>query len=194
MKSEFLLYGATGFVGDAAARLAVQSGLRPDLAGRDAANLECQAAELGVEYRAFSLDDPAAMDRALKAVPVVLHCAGPFRNTSMSVAEACLRAETQYLGLTGEIRVHEALAAGDAEARTRGIMLLLGVGFDVVPTDCLAVHLKQRLPSARTAGRPADEGRRGHGAEDANEDRENVHDAPLPPRAAVEGYEKGEES
>jgi short subunit dehydrogenase-like uncharacterized protein len=27
-------------------------------------------------------------------------------------------------------------------------MLLPGVGFDVVPTDCLALHLKQRLPSA----------------------------------------------
>jgi short subunit dehydrogenase-like uncharacterized protein len=27
-------------------------------------------------------------------------------------------------------------------------MLLPGVGFDVVPTDCLALHLKQRLPTA----------------------------------------------
>jgi short subunit dehydrogenase-like uncharacterized protein len=27
-------------------------------------------------------------------------------------------------------------------------MMLPGVGFDVVPTDCLALHLKQRLPSA----------------------------------------------
>jgi len=28
-------------------------------------------------------------------------------------------------------------------------MLLPGAGFDVVPSDCLAAHLKQRLPSAR---------------------------------------------
>ncbi len=28
-------------------------------------------------------------------------------------------------------------------------MLLPGAGFDVVPSDCLAVHLKQRLPGAR---------------------------------------------
>jgi short subunit dehydrogenase-like uncharacterized protein len=27
-------------------------------------------------------------------------------------------------------------------------MLLPGVGFDVVPSDCLAVHLKQRMPDA----------------------------------------------
>jgi short subunit dehydrogenase-like uncharacterized protein len=27
-------------------------------------------------------------------------------------------------------------------------MLLPGIGFDVVPTDCLAMHLRKRLPSA----------------------------------------------
>ena len=148
MKSDFLLYGATGFVGGAVARIAVQSGLRPVLAGRDAAKLGPQAAELGVEFQAFSLEDSATMDRALATVPVVLHCAGPFRYTSGPMAAACLRTGTHYLDLTGEIPVYEALAARDADARARGIMLLPGAGFDVVPTDCLAVHLKQRLPSA----------------------------------------------
>ena len=51
-----------------------------------------------------------------------------------------------YLDITGEIDVFEALAAGDAEARARGVILLPGVGFDVVPSDCLAAHLKRRLP------------------------------------------------
>jgi len=36
----------------------------------------------------------------------------------------------------------------DAQARDAGIMMLPGGGFDVVPTDCLAAHLKQRLPDA----------------------------------------------
>jgi hypothetical protein len=53
-----------------------------------------------------------------------------------------------YLDITGEIDVFEALAARDAEAKARGIMLLPGVGFDVVPSDCLAAHLKRRLPDA----------------------------------------------
>ncbi|HSK87637.1 MAG TPA: hypothetical protein VK880_04740, partial [Anaerolineales bacterium] len=43
----------------------------------------------------------------------------------------------------------EALARMDAQAKEAGIMLLPGAGFDVVPSDCLAAHLKQRLPSAR---------------------------------------------
>jgi short subunit dehydrogenase-like uncharacterized protein len=64
------------------------------------------------------------------------------------MAEACLRTGTHYLDLTGEIPVYEALAARHAQAKARGVMLLPGIGFDVVPTDCLAVHLKHRLPSA----------------------------------------------
>jgi short subunit dehydrogenase-like uncharacterized protein len=148
MSSPFLLYGATGFVGDATARLAIEYGLRPILAGRDAVKLEKLAAELGVECWIFDLRDPHKIEQALKDVAVVLHCAGPYVYTSKPMVEACLRTGTHYLDLTGEIPVYEALAARDAQAKARGIMLLPGAGFDVVPTDCLAVHLKQRLPSA----------------------------------------------
>ena len=148
MSSTFLLYGATGFVGDVTARLAMDYGLRPILAGRDAEKLERLATELGVEYRVSGLDDPGTIDCALKDVTVVLHCAGPYLHTSKPMVDACLRTGTHYLDLAGEIPVYEALAARDKEARARGIMLLPGVGFDVVPTDCLAVHLKHRLPSA----------------------------------------------
>jgi short subunit dehydrogenase-like uncharacterized protein len=64
------------------------------------------------------------------------------------MVEACLRTGTHYLDVTGEIAVFEALAARDADAQGAGITVLPGVGFDVVPTDCLAAHLKERLPSA----------------------------------------------
>ena len=148
MKSGVLLYGSTGFVGCEIANLAVERGLQPIIAGRDAAKIQSQAAKLGVECRLFSLDDAAAMDKALREVVVVLNCAGPYIYTSRPMVEACLRTGTHYLDLTGEIPVLEALAARDGEAKARGVMLLPAVGFDVVPTDCLAIHLKQRLPSA----------------------------------------------
>jgi short subunit dehydrogenase-like uncharacterized protein len=64
------------------------------------------------------------------------------------MADACLQQGVHYLDITGEIAVFEALAARDAEARAAGVMLLPGAGFDVVPSDCLAAHLKRRLPSA----------------------------------------------
>jgi short subunit dehydrogenase-like uncharacterized protein len=65
------------------------------------------------------------------------------------MADACLRTRTHYLDVTGEVEVFEALASRDAEARAAGVMLLPGSGFDVVPSDCLAVHLRNRLPEAR---------------------------------------------
>jgi short subunit dehydrogenase-like uncharacterized protein len=64
------------------------------------------------------------------------------------VADACLRSGAHYLDVTGEVAVFEALAGRDAEARAAGVMLLPGVGFDVVPSDCLAAHLQRRLPAA----------------------------------------------
>jgi short subunit dehydrogenase-like uncharacterized protein len=148
MSSAFLLYGATGFVGEAIARLAVEDGLEPILAGRNAARLEELAAELGVECRVFDLQDPHQIEQGLNDTAVVLHCAGPFIHTFEPMVEACLQTGTHYLDLTGEIPVYEALAVRDAEVKACGIMILPGAGFDVVPTDCLALHLKQRLPSA----------------------------------------------
>lgn len=148
MPANFLLYGSNGFVGEAIARLAVQRGLKPILAGRNAAKVQALAAELGLPCRVFGLDDSAAMDKALAEVVVVLHCAGPYIYTYQPMVEGCLRSGTHYLDITGEIPVFDELARRDAEAKARKVMLLPGVGFDVVPTDCLALHLKRRLPSA----------------------------------------------
>ena len=148
MNTTFLLYGSYGYTGNLIARLAVQRGLRPILAGRDPQKVAQLATELGLEHVAFSLDDTAALDRTLHQAAVVLHCAGPFSHTSRPMADACLRTGTSYLDITGEIAVFEALARRDAAAKAAGVMLLPGAGFDVVPSDCLAAHLKRRLPSA----------------------------------------------
>ena len=148
MTADFLLYGANGFVGQEIARLAVNDGLRPLLAGRNQEHVSALAAELGLEYRIFGLDDSAALDDALNEVPVVLHCAGPYLYTFEPMMQACLRTSTHYLDITGELPVYVGLAEQDEAAKAQGVMLLPGVGFDVVPTDCLALHLKQRLPSA----------------------------------------------
>ena len=148
MSSSLLVYGATGYVGENVARTAARLGLPTIAAGRDAAKLDSLARELGMERRAFGLADRSALDNGLKDVAVVLNCAGPFKYTAEAIADACLRVGAHYLDITGEIPVFEALQARDGKAKARGIMLLPGVGFDVVPTDCLALHLKQRLPSA----------------------------------------------
>ncbi len=146
--TRWLLYGATGYTGTLIARMAVQRGLRPILAGRNPNNVQALAVELGLESRAAALDHPTAVDAMLSGVALVLHCAGPFIHTFRPMVESCLRTRTHYVDITGEYPVFEALAVCDTPARAAGIMVLPGAGFDVVPSDCLAAHLKRRLPSA----------------------------------------------
>jgi len=144
----WLLYGANGYTGELIAREAIQRGLRPILAGRNRESVMALAASLGLESRIFGLDDPKAIEAGLSGCAVALHCAGPFSRTSKPMIEACLHTHTHYLDITGEIAVFEMAATYDAVAKLADIMLLPGVGFDVVPTDCLAAHLKSQLPAA----------------------------------------------
>jgi short subunit dehydrogenase-like uncharacterized protein len=143
-----LIYGSYGYSGDLITRRAIERGLSPILAGRDVNALRRQAEVLALEYRVAPLNDPAALHTALHGVGAVLHCAGPFIHTSRPMVDACVQAGAHYIDITGEIPVFERLAARDGEARARGVMLLPGAGFDVVPTDCLAVHLGERLPGS----------------------------------------------
>lgn len=146
--SNFLIYGANGYTGELITRFAAERGLKPILAGRNAAKVEALAKQHGFDFRAFDLNDSAALDAALREVEFVLHCAGPFSLTSEPMIAACFRTKRHYLDITGEIAVFEAAAAFDKKAQDAGIMIMPGVGFDVVPSDCLARYLKNRLPSA----------------------------------------------
>lgn len=139
----FLLYGANGYTGQIIAELARERGLAPILAGRAADKVRPLAERLGLPWRSFAVGHPD-----LRGVELVLNCAGPFSATSAPMVDACLAARAHYLDITGEIGVFEAVLERDAEARERGVVLLPGVGFDVVPSDCLAAMLKQALPSA----------------------------------------------
>lgn len=152
MREKLLIYGANGYTGELVARRAVALGLRPTLAGRSAEGVGALARALDLPHRVVGLDDPSALDAALRDHGAALHCAGPFSRTSRPMAEACLRTGVHYLDITGEIAVFEALRRRDEAARAAGVMLLPGVGFDVVPSDCLAAHLKRRLPGATSLG------------------------------------------
>ena len=144
----WMLYGASGYTGTLTAELAKVRGLRPVLAGRSASKLEPLAERLGFDLRVFDLGDPGRLQRELDGVEAVLHMAGPFRATSAPLVDACLRARCHYLDITGEFDVFEAIWTRHAEAAGAGAVLLPGVGFDVVPTDCLAALLLRELPDA----------------------------------------------
>lgn len=144
----WMIYGANGYTGELIARQAVEQGLRPVLAGRSAGKLKLLAAELGLEHRAFDLDQLEAVKVGLAGMDLVMHCAGPFSATSAPMVEACLAVGAHYLDITGEVSVFEHVHMLTSRAREANVVLCPGVGFDVIPTDCVAAKLKQLLPDA----------------------------------------------
>lgn len=135
-----MIYGANGYAGEIIAREAVRRGERPVLAGRRRETVEVLARDLGLEARIFSLDNPAEAASQLKSCKLVLNCAGPFSVTALLLMNACLQTRTHYLDITGEIDVAQSL---NSRAQNAGIVLCPGVGFDVIPTDCVAAALKE---------------------------------------------------
>jgi short subunit dehydrogenase-like uncharacterized protein len=138
-----MIYGANGYTGELIAAEAVARGMRPILAGRNHDKVLKLASELDLPSRVFPVENPD-----LDGVGLVLHCAGPFSKTSAPMLEACLGSGAHYLDITGEIDVFEHAHAQHQRAIDAGVVVCPGVGFDVIPTDCLAAALNEALPDA----------------------------------------------
>jgi short subunit dehydrogenase-like uncharacterized protein len=146
--NQILIYGANGYTGALIAEEAVRRGLTPILGGRNRDALDALAQHLQLTRRVFELSDTAEIARNLDGVELLLNCAGPFSKTCAPLLEACLELKLHYLDITGEIDVFAHCHRTQPHASRQGVVVAPGVGFDVVPTDCVAAMLKQRLPDA----------------------------------------------
>jgi short subunit dehydrogenase-like uncharacterized protein len=146
--STWLLYGAAGYTGSLIAQHAYDSGHRPLLAGRSASALTALAERLDLPYRVLALDDPAALHTMLADVDLVLNAAGPFLHTAAPLAEACLNSETHYLDISNELQVFRTLYELDQRAKNSDVSIIPGVGFGVVATNCLALHVSETVGGA----------------------------------------------
>lgn len=144
---QLMIYGAYGYTGELIARQAVADGLKPVLSGRNGAKVGALAQTLGLAARPFDLARDAIAGQ-LADIDVVLHCAGPFSATAQPMIEACIATGTHYLDITGEIGVFEYLFSRHQAAADAGSVICSGVGFDVVPTDCVAACLAEDMPDA----------------------------------------------
>ena len=143
----FLIYGSYGYTGSLIAKHAIDRGLQPILAGRDAQKLTKQAKELNLPHAALDLAETEKLKKLLQEVDLVLHCAGPFGVTYKAMADACLQTSTHYLDIGGGTPELEAVAALDEKAKAARIMMMPGAGFDVVPSDWY--RAAQRVPASK---------------------------------------------
>ncbi|MBN8652153.1 MAG: saccharopine dehydrogenase NADP-binding domain-containing protein [Cytophagales bacterium] len=147
-EATIILYGSYGYTGRLIAKECIKKNLNVILAGRSKEALQQQSAETGFPFEVLDVANNTSLRALLSKGKVVIHCAGPFRHTAKAMADACVETKTHYTDITGEYQVFELLADYDQKAKAAGITIMPGTGFDVVPSDCLALHLKNRLPSA----------------------------------------------
>lgn len=147
-KKKLVIYGSYGYTGNLIAELSSNLSADVVLSGRSREKLQEQSERLSIPYIVADLKNSSQMDELLSDADVVIHCAGPFVHTYKSMAEACIRNSCHYLDITGEIEVFEGLKKKSEKFNSANIMAMPGVGFDVVPTDCMAAWLHQKMPDA----------------------------------------------
>ena len=149
MKSDkkWMIYGANGYTGRIVVDEALKRNLKPVLAGRSE-SIEALANEKGLEYEIFDLSSIDNTALKLLNISVLANCAGPFSATAKLMIPACIKSNTHYIDITGEISVYDYAYSKHEEAVSSKVVLCPGVGSDVIPTDCLAVFLKDKCPDA----------------------------------------------
>jgi len=145
---ELMIYGANGYSAEIILKEAIKNGLKPIVAGRNEKKILEVAKKYNLPHRVFSLDNKEQTIKSLTGISAVINCAGPFLNTFSPMVKACVDVGVDYLDISGELLIFEEAAARTEEFIKAGITVMPGVGFDIVPSDCLSVHLKNRLPDA----------------------------------------------
>lgn len=143
--AKILIYGASGYTGKLISSRAKQAGIDFEVAGRNESAVSELARSLGVSYRVFDVVDAQALRTELKDFNTILNCAGPFEVTALPIMEACMDTGVHYLDITAEFKVYALAESLSEKAAAANVMLLPGVGWDVVPSDCLAVHTANKV-------------------------------------------------
>lgn len=95
----------------------------------------------------IDVNDHAQMVAAIKAVDVVINCAGPFYKTAVAVARAAVEAQVNYIDICDDYEATEILFSSDIDqaARAAGITVLTGMGSDPGTNNVLVKWYADRL-------------------------------------------------
>jgi len=145
---KLMVYGANGYSAKLIIEELLSRGIKPVIAGRDKEKIITLAEQYSCEYLVFGLEEESIIDSAIKDFHTIINCAGPFKYTAKELIESCIRTKTNYLDITGEIPVFHLAFSKSEKAKESGIIIMPGVGFDIIPTDCLAKRLSEKMPDA----------------------------------------------
>ena len=147
MHKTWLIYGANGYIGKMLVYESIKEGLAPILAGRNGQKIFDLARETQLPCRVFDLTSKF-LNTFLEDCSLVVNCAGPYSTTSQKLLEACCETQTHYLDLSNEVWTYESIFEHANKWIRHDITVIPGLGFEVIPGDCLSAYLKRMLPDA----------------------------------------------
>ena len=142
------ILGATGRVGRAVAARLVESNIVLVLVGRDRERLSQVGASLDTELRTIVASSPEeiATEISRQQPALVINTIGPFNETTVLIARACLP-HSHYIDLANDVISVSALLDLHEEAVAAGCTLVTGAGFGVLATESIVMKLCQDRPT-----------------------------------------------
>ena len=130
-----VLFGATGYTGELAARALVARGAEPVLAARSPARVAALAAELGgLDFAVADVQRPATVGALVQGGDVLVSTVGPFVRWGEAALHAAIDAGAHSVDSTGEPPfIRAVFARYDRKAAAAGVGLLPAFGYDYVP-------------------------------------------------------------
>jgi len=161
MTREFdvVVFGATGFTGRLVAEY-LQGQYGSDvswaMAGRSQDKLEAVRDEMGVSKDVALIvadsSDEASLEAMAARTKSVCTTVGPYQLYGDGLVEACVKAGTDYVDLSGEPPwMVDTIAKYDAAAKESGARIVHSCGFDSIPFD-MGVYFLQQHAIANNGG------------------------------------------
>lgn len=150
-----VLFGATGYTGELAARAMAKRGMQPVLAGRRREAVEALASELGgLEATTADVADPATVRALVERGDVLVSTVGPFARWGDAALDAAIDAGAHYVDSTGEPPfVRKVFERGGPRAVEAGSLLLTAMGYDWLPGNLTGGLALNEAGDAATAVR-----------------------------------------
>lgn len=141
-KYDFIIYGASGYTAGYIIDAFGSEDARIALAVRNARHIR----ETRYPVYECSLED---IDRIAAQTRVLINCVGPYSYHGEAVVRSCIRNDTHYMDITGEVYFFELLISKyHDEAARKGLYILNCCGFDSVPADIGVMHLRSMFDCA----------------------------------------------
>lgn len=150
---DFVIYGATSFVGEITAKYVMsqygaQGAYKWAIAGRSDEKLAALKDELGEGAKELptiiaNSNDEASLEAMCAKTRLVISTVGPYALYGDALVKVCANSGTHYCDLTGETQwIHKMQVEHEAAAKKTGALIVHSCGFDSVPSD-LGVHFLQ---------------------------------------------------